>query len=141
MHTFIIYTCSIVLFFWCSLAFTSEKDWLSGDYTVVLTEDQKEEYLLEYKELPVISVIKEGEGWVVRQNGESLKLSHPSTEPGFYSELFPKNKQGSDTQCGISGIVIFCHVPSQIMLEGTEINTGYFIIRRSFGLIELIKLK
>jgi len=123
-------------------SYASEKDWLSGEYTILLSDSQKEEYSAQEIELPNFKVKKVSGGWVIEQNGDELKLNNASTEADFYSEAFPDNQNDKEMQCGISGSVILCHLtPLSNIEEDITLSTGYFIIKRDFGHVELTKLQ
>lgn len=143
-----IYKYSVLLSFFFmpySFAYDGEKDWLSGEYTVFLSDFWKEKYAAEKVDistLPTFKVKKRDKGWVVEQNGDEVKLSHSSTEPNdFYSDAFPENLDDEEMQCGISGSIILCHVTPLSNIEDNIVSTGYFLIKREYGYAELTKLK
>lgn len=92
-QAFKVNTCEVLLSFLImtnSFSYASEKDWLSGEYTIFLSESQKEEYPIQDTELPIFKVKKINQGWAM--SSMVLELTDASTEPDFYAEAFHKPK-------------------------------------------------
>ena len=117
-------TCEVLLSFLImtnSFSYASEKDWLSGEYTIFLSESQKEEYPIQDTELPIFKVKKINQGWA-EQHGEELELTDASTEHHFYAEAFPQNQNDNEMQCGLSGSIILCHMSLPSDIEGLHLT-------------------
>ena len=92
-QAFKVNTCEVLLSFLImtnSFSYASEKDWLSGEYTIFLSESQKDEYPIQNTELPIFKVKKTNQGWVIEQHGEELELTDASTAHFLYRSFSTK---------------------------------------------------